>query len=515
MLKRELEIVDLDKVLNYCFMKKIVLLLVVLNVCSSFAQDIEVKKFEPLEKDQTAALSPRKDINGVTCGLVKVIFREQGLLFDGNIIGDVTLHPTEYWVYLAKGTKRLNIKHPSYLPTTIVFSDFGISRIESGKVYSLELKSLKREKAKTGKKGTVVIQVIPGDTHLYVDDDYIPKDSTGLYILTMSQGDHFVSVKSGSFAINNKIVKVGKKTNKVTFNLTDYYANLSISCLPADTHLNVNGEFKALGRWEGLVAPGKYIIEAAKDGFIPLVKEIEVNENDSIDLNLSELHAITGGLQINYKPDSCTIYLDGKKIGVTPMAISNIPSGKHELIIDKAYYNSVTKKIIIEEGQNYKMEGHLSFSTEFGEVWVKAHEGNADAQLKLAWLYDDEVFYSSMKGWNPNNADPSKAVDWFEKAALQGHPDALRGLAHHLWTGNGCKKDSRRAFLLFKQSVEIKPDSNVYYWLGTFYRYGLGGLSIDLKEAASFYRKAILNSSTGYDRAAKALKEIGYENEIP
>ena len=33
----------------------------------TFAQDIEVKKFEPLEKDQTAALSPRLDINGVIC----------------------------------------------------------------------------------------------------------------------------------------------------------------------------------------------------------------------------------------------------------------------------------------------------------------------------------------------------------------------------------------------------------------------------------------------------------------
>lgn len=494
---------------------KLLLVLILLIPVWVYAQDIEVKKFEPLEKDQTATLSPRKDINGNTCGLVKVIFREQGLLFDGNIIGDITLHPAEYWVYLAKGTKRLNIKHPSYLPITIVFSDFGISRIESGKVYSLELKSLKREKAKTCKKGTVVIQVIPGDAHLYVDDDYIPKDSTGLYILTMLQGDHFVSVKSGSFAINNKIVKVGKKTNKVIFNLTDFYANLTVSCFPTDTHINVNGEFKALGRWEGLVAPGKYTIEAAKDGFIPLVKEVEVNENDSIDLNLSELHAITGGMQINYKPDSCTIYFDGKKIGVTPMAISNVPIGKHELIIDKDYYNSVTKKINIEEGQNYKLEGHLSFSTEFGEVWVKAHEGNADAQFKLACCYLDDSYSCYMKGWNRNSKDATKAIPWLEKSASQNYAPAIRKLGQCLWQGNGCDENTRRAFLLFKQSVEIEPNSNAYYWLGTFYRYGLGGLKINMKEAASYYRRAILSDSTGYDRAEKALKEIGYENEIP
>ena len=482
---------------------------------SIHAQDIEVKKFEPLEKDQTAALSPRKDINGVTCGLVKVIFRESGLLFDGNIIGDVNVQNADYYVFLTKGTKRLNIKHPLYLPKTIVFSDFGVSRIESGKVYCLELKVKKREKTKVNKNGNIIIQVIPADAKLYVDDDSISKENNGLYILTMSQGDHFVSVKSGSFVINNKIIKVGKKTNNVTFNLTDYYASLSISCLPDDTHLKVNGEFKALGRWEGLVAPGKYTIEAAKDGYIPTIREIEVNENDSIDLNLSELHAITGGLQINYKPDSCTIYLDGKKIGVTPMTLSNIPIGKHELIIDKDYYNSVTLKINIEEGQKYNIEGHLTFSTDFGEIWVKAHEGNADAQFKLACCYLDDSYTCFTKGWNRNNKDATKAILWLEKSASQKYAPAIRKLGQCLWQGNGCNVNTRRAFLLFKQSVEIEPNSNAYYCLGTFYRYGLGGLTIDLKEAASYYRKAIQSDSTGYDRAEKALKEIGYETEIP
>ena len=64
------------------------------------AQDIEVKKFEPLEKDQTAELSPRKDINGVTCGLVKVLLKEPGAEFEGSVMGDVQFTGKEYLVYL-------------------------------------------------------------------------------------------------------------------------------------------------------------------------------------------------------------------------------------------------------------------------------------------------------------------------------------------------------------------------------------------------------------------------------
>ena len=51
-------------------------LAILFSILNVSAQDIEVKKFEPLEKDQTAALSPRKDINGVTCGLVRVALKE-------------------------------------------------------------------------------------------------------------------------------------------------------------------------------------------------------------------------------------------------------------------------------------------------------------------------------------------------------------------------------------------------------------------------------------------------------
>ena len=69
-------------------MNKIGFVLVLLCcTLSLYAQDIEVKKFEPLEKDQTAVTSPRKDINGTACGLVKVALKEPGAEFEGSVMG--------------------------------------------------------------------------------------------------------------------------------------------------------------------------------------------------------------------------------------------------------------------------------------------------------------------------------------------------------------------------------------------------------------------------------------------
>ena len=105
----------------------------------SFAQDIEVKKFELLEKDQTAALSPRKDINGADCALVLVRSLKKGLEFEGWVVGDVEYKNDSYLVYMANGSKNLKIKHPDYQTKTVVFGDYGIGSLKGGQMYKLSV----------------------------------------------------------------------------------------------------------------------------------------------------------------------------------------------------------------------------------------------------------------------------------------------------------------------------------------------------------------------------------------
>ena len=117
---------------------KLVLLLLLI-LFRAVAQDIEVKKFEPLEKDQTAALSPRKDVNGTDCALVLVRSLKKGLEFDGWVVGDVEYKNDSYWVYMANGAKSLKIKHPDYQTKAIAFGDYGIGSLKGGQMYKLSV----------------------------------------------------------------------------------------------------------------------------------------------------------------------------------------------------------------------------------------------------------------------------------------------------------------------------------------------------------------------------------------
>lgn len=105
----------------------------------SFSQDIEVKKFELLEKDQTAMTSPRKDINGADCALVIVQSFKKGMEFEGWVVGDVEYKEDSYRVYMANGSKHLKLKHPDCPTRDIVFGEYGISSLKSGAAYMLSI----------------------------------------------------------------------------------------------------------------------------------------------------------------------------------------------------------------------------------------------------------------------------------------------------------------------------------------------------------------------------------------
>ena len=119
-------------------MKQLGILLLLIQINSDlYAQNIEVKKFELLEKDQTATLSPRKDINGADCALVLVKSLKKRLEFEGWVVGDVEYKNDSYFVYMANGSKNLKIKHPDYQTKAIAFGDYGIGSIKGGQIYSL------------------------------------------------------------------------------------------------------------------------------------------------------------------------------------------------------------------------------------------------------------------------------------------------------------------------------------------------------------------------------------------
>jgi len=503
-------------------------LLLSLMSLSTLAQDIEVKKFEPLEKDQTAVTSPRKDINGNSCGLVKVALKEAGAEFEGNVMGDVQFTGSEYLVYLPNGTKRLGIKHPDYLPTTIVFADYGTKRVASSTTYELKVKTNKKKaKVDNSKKGMAVFNIKPSNAMLMIDGQ-IADGSGGAYTLSLPYGTHYYTVKLKDFSLNNQVVHVDKNAKTINVDLTEFFAKVDVSCQTEDAEISVNGEQKGIGKWASMVAPGKYTIEVSKEGCHSQTRQIELRDNDTLNVDFTALKTITGSLRVDYEPAGSDVLLNGKKVGVTPLELKELPIGDYHLEIWKEYYVKEFFNVKIAEDQVWKENGRLKL-TKFGELVANELEHKG-----MIWSLADYYRYGSCEGGRGAHYtceedtacvpfNPVKAIYWYKRKLQEGDEDAREALGPCF---NSSNDDAVISFCWAKEAYkEWGEDAKhwqmegdwkrlPYATLSWHYFYGIG-CEKNFEEAKKMMRWACLRDGRYYYPSYQQLiKEMGLDSEL-
>lgn len=120
-------------------MKTLIALFFILASINLDAQELVILKCEPAPTDITARTSPRKDLNGELCCLIKVSSPANISKAQGNIIGDIIRNGQENWIYCSPGTKRLQLLFDQYNSIDIIFSEYGINNIESSSVIEVQL----------------------------------------------------------------------------------------------------------------------------------------------------------------------------------------------------------------------------------------------------------------------------------------------------------------------------------------------------------------------------------------
>ena len=524
----------------------ILILLIQINL-NLYAQDIEVKKFELLEQDQTAALSPRKDINGVTCGLVKVALKEPGAEFEGSVMGDVQFTGNEYLVYMPNGSKRLGIKHPDYLPTTVVFADYGTKKVASSTTYELKVKANKKKaKVDNSKKGMAVFNIKPSNAMLLIDGQ-VADGSGGAYTLSLPYGTHYYTVKLKDFCINNQIVQIDKNAKNINVDLTEYFAKVSISCPTEDAELTINGEQKGVGRWEGMMIPGKYIFEASKDGCHSQTRQIELKDNDEVAVDFTKLKTITGSLRVDYEPAGADVLLNGKKVGVTPLVLEELPVGNYQLEIWKEYYVKEFATVKIAEDQEWKESGELKL-TQFGRLIVCAENGmdatfpeeeRGSAFIESPAMALAEYFrFGSASGYRGAHYacekdsfnvpfNPVKAIYWLKKTVVEGD-DYLSNNAKEA-LGRLYPSITDDALLSFNWAIDTykewgdddKYKQQIFMWnslpyaaLAWHYFYGVG-CNKNIEEAKRLMRMVCTEKGEyWYPSFKQIIKDMGLDKEL-
>lgn len=120
----------------------------------------------------------------------------------------------------------------------------------------------------------------------------------------------------------------------------------------------------------------------------------------------------------------------------------------------------------------------------------------------VEWLQKGEAAYKSK--------DYENAFLFFSEANKRDNKLSSKYLAECYFYGYGVKQSNGKAYKMCKKALEtIKNDATLMYMMGYFYQNSIG-VSADINEAKSWYKKA---ANAGNHNAKNALKEIANKPE--
>lgn len=436
-------------------MKKIAIIICLFLCALTFnAQSISVSSFKLLDTDLSANTDGTMEIdqNGETAALIKVVTTQTGFTFDGGAMGIVKTKqtPGEVWVYIPRGAKKISIKHPQLG----VLRDYYFPiAIEAARTYEMiliagEVQTVVKQ-ARTSQY--VVFQLTPPEAVVELNGELL-KTEGGVASKMMKFGTYNYRVQAPDYLLEAGSVTIDDPNNKkiVNVSLKPNYAHVIIK-VENNAEIWVNGEKRGEGYWAGNLGAGTYEMEAKKQGHRSTIMsyDIEVASNPQ-NITLQPPSPIYGEVDINSSPGMADIYIDGNKVGQTPMLLQEILEGNHSLRVCREGYKDYVKSFIIKEGEtesisfdlekvyddtsiahnyNKKILNNLEFqfgNKSFKLIYVEGGEffmgpKNLNNRIKIPSYYIGETevtqaLWSAVMGQNPSSTKgddlPIHNVSW-------------------------------------------------------------------------------------------------------
>ena len=344
-------------------MKKLlsVLLVSVFTFLTASAQDLSVRSMETLTMDTYASVHKRVDNNGTACAVVRVSLPLAGVTFSGNVMGDVQRDGSDYLVYMPAGSKTLWVKHPNFYELEVVFGDYGTDRLQSLVTYRVTVNVPQMGMAIQQDNGMTyfILNVQPKNAQVSIDGNLQPIDANGDYSILLPRGSHSYTVTAGGYETKTETFMLGTERKRVDVSLVSNMASLTINAATAGTQIYVNEQNRGTTRWTGQVLPGNYVIEGRLDGYYPHKQTITIANRQQQTISIPALVARTGSLDVSYKPSDSEVWIDGKKVGVSPDVFKGIIMGSHKVSIRKDGYATKDVTVNITEGQTATLTGAL------------------------------------------------------------------------------------------------------------------------------------------------------------
>jgi archaellum component FlaG (FlaF/FlaG flagellin family) len=202
--------------------------------------------------------------------------------------------------------------------------------------------------------GKIRVTSDPSQARVFLDGTY--RGRTPITVGDVTVGEHQIKITKDDYYDWSETVMVrSDRTSAVLARLDRIPRTGSISVTSSPSHARVflDGEYR--GRTPLTirnVRVGEYQIKVTKEGYYDWSQAIRVRPNVTNRV-FAMLEPIprTGSIAVNSSPRHARVFLDGIERGTTPLTITDINAGWHQVVIIKERYRAYLEDVHIEGGE--------------------------------------------------------------------------------------------------------------------------------------------------------------------
>lgn len=300
-------------------MKKFFTTLLLITLMCNLYAEIAVKSFRKLENDMDARINePLKDQNGDVCAIIKVVTTQTGFTsFDCGMAGVVKTvqKPSEIWVYVPFGAKRITITHPQL---GMIRDYFFPLPIEKATVYEMVLITGRVETTVVDEMTSqwLVINPEPADAMIYLNDQFV---KSGMFQSKLKPGTYTYRVEMALYHNEAGTVQITDSKKEINVKLKPAFGYFSVNTQPeSGAKVIVDGktQIKTTPFLSDPLASGIYTVQVVKEMYQPATQKLTVIDGQTTPLNFV-LQPNFGEVTIN-TPADATIYINNQQRSLGP-----------------------------------------------------------------------------------------------------------------------------------------------------------------------------------------------------
>lgn len=218
----------------------------------------------------------------------------------------------------------------------------------SGAGQSEEISIELKEASGSLRIGTAGNSTIAGAS-VYLDNELLP-GTAPMLLNDITSGSHTVKIVRDLYRSMTTTVQVSDGSETMLDPvLENNSAKVNVTA-PAGAEIWVDNARTSTGSWAGTLLSGTHIIEARADGNVISSQVFDIIASAQVqDIILS---AARGTLIVSSSPVKATVLLDGKEAGVTPLLLSDVEVGSHELTLSKDGFSTETRLVKVSKDAN-------------------------------------------------------------------------------------------------------------------------------------------------------------------